>query len=425
MPIHRFMQQVEYVRRDSLALDALDRTVRFNHRFSLYRDATHCYWVDNGWPGVARLALQHLPADFERWPEVEQFALGFAGPVLDPYPMVVAPTPRHRNDLLFWQFPCRTEQEAWEQARSASSYRVSAVERDIYIGLPWATFIDRKQAHQVALLLIASRLKQVRDFLARHGMALRVHTVCQHIWWHRHLDWFRDLGVTDLWLSHKEQDSDLVQGIRLHAWSLYAVNYRDPARQAGLEIKPVVERGTFASFVGAYMPHYLSDVRLRLQRLVGLPGYQVRLTNQWHFNQSVYEYQVNGEVPPADATDSDAVLGYNRMLSDSVFSLCPVGAGPNTLRLWESLAVGSIPVLLSDRHELPDPDVFAPGLGLRWEDAVILHPEAQLDTLDARLRAIARERLEQMQHNGRMIYLSCERFTPVSAPVGRLRREVV
>ncbi|MDD2728271.1 glycosyltransferase [Malikia sp.] len=399
-----------------MALDTLDRSICFNHRFSLYRDATHCYWVDSAWPGVARIGLEQLPDGFEHWPEVEQFALGFAGPVLDPYPVTVASQPRHRNDLLFWQFPCRTEQDAWEQARSASSC-VAIVERDIYIGLPWATFIDRNQAHRVTLFLMASRLKQVRDFLAQHGIRLRVHTVCQHVFWYRHLDWFRDLGVTDLWISHKEQGWDEEEGIRLHAWSLYAVNYRDPARQAGLEIKPVAERGTFASFVGAYMAHYLSDVRLRLQGLAGLPGYEVRLTNQWHFNQSVYQYQVNGEVPAADATDSAAVLGYNRMLSDSVFSLCPVGAGPNTLRLWESLATGAIPVVLSDRHQLPDLDVFAPGSGLRWEDALILHPEDQLDALDARLRAIPSERLQEMQRKGRQLYLLCECFTPVAAQI--------
>ncbi len=425
MSIHRFKQQLDYVRLDSLALDALDCSIRFNHRFSLCRDATHSYWVDSAWPGVTRISLAQLPDGFEHWPEVEQFALGFAGPVLDLYPMAVAATPRHRNDVLFWQFPCRTEQDAWEQARSASSDCMAAAERDIYIGLPWATFIDRKQAHQVTLFLIASRLKRVRDFLAQHGVGLRVHTVCQHIWWHRHLDWFRDLGITDLWLSHKEQGWDQEEGIRLHAWPLYAVNYRDPARQAGLERKAVAERGTFASFVGAHMAHYLSDVRLRLRGLASLPGYQVRLTNQWHFNQSVYQYQVNGEVPPADATDTDAVLDYNRMLSDSVFSLCPVGAGPNTLRLWESLAIGAIPVVLSDRHQLPDLDVLAPDSGLRWEDALIIHPEDQLEALDARLRAIPSERLQEMQHKGGQLYLLCERFMPVSARIGSSLIEAV
>jgi hypothetical protein len=39
---------------------------------------------------------------------------------------------------------------------------------------------------------------------------------------------------------------------------------------------------------------------------------------------------------------------YNTILSDSVFSLCPLGAGPNTLRFWESIAVGSIPVIFSN-----------------------------------------------------------------------------
>jgi hypothetical protein len=46
---------------------------------------------------------------------------------------------------------------------------------------------------------------------------------------------------------------------------------------------------------------------------------------------------------------------YNRVLSHSVFSLCPEGAGPNTLRLWESLAVGAIPVVIGTGDWVPPP----------------------------------------------------------------------
>ena len=44
---------------------------------------------------------------------------------------------------------------------------------------------------------------------------------------------------------------------------------------------------------------------------------------------------------------------YNTMLSNSVFTLCPEGGGINTIRIWEALAVGSIPVLIVSVAEIP------------------------------------------------------------------------
>ena len=54
---------------------------------------------------------------------------------------------------------------------------------------------------------------------------------------------------------------------------------------------------------------------------------------------------------------------YNEILLDSVFSLCPSGSGPNSIRFWESLACGSIPVLQADTLDLP--------YSIDWDDAII------------------------------------------------------
>ena len=41
------------------------------------------------------------------------------------------------------------------------------------------------------------------------------------------------------------------------------------------------------------------------------------------------------------------------LLLNSKYTLCPSGSGPNSIRLWESLACGSIPIILSDTLDLP------------------------------------------------------------------------
>jgi hypothetical protein len=64
----------------------------------------------------------------------------------------------------------------------------------------------------------------------------------------------------------------------------------------------------------------------------------------------------------------DATREYNEVLSQSIFSLCPEGAGPNTLRFWESLAVGSVPVLFHNSLVLPPL-----GESRKWEHGIVYY----------------------------------------------------
>ena len=44
---------------------------------------------------------------------------------------------------------------------------------------------------------------------------------------------------------------------------------------------------------------------------------------------------------------------YSEILGNTKYSLCPRGTGPSTIRLWESLAMGSVPVIVSDFLKMP------------------------------------------------------------------------
>jgi hypothetical protein len=120
-----------------------------------------------------------------------------------------------------------------------------------------------------------------------------------------------------------------------------------------MERKPIGEKKLLASFIGAHMPHYLDDSRIKLFEAAKASNRDdvfVDLGNEWHFNKLVYEEQVLSKEIESHHIDehNQKTFSYNTILSDSVFSLCPIGAGPNTLRFWESIAVGSIPVVFSD-----------------------------------------------------------------------------
>jgi hypothetical protein len=381
----------EHISRTSFQHDKVTEIHKFGTRFVVWSDAQYIYFQDRFWPTLAR-CNRGAYSDIELIKSEEALlAFGFLQPLLEWKQNQIATIKTYPGQSLFWQYPCRTEQDAYDVHNKLLGPQYEENAYHIYIGLPWATFIDMslkgEEFPHTMLQSYSKRTEALRAELKRFGRKLRVHTVCQHIRWQKICNAISSIGITDLWISHKKKGKNQEGNLQLHAWTLYAPNDRDPERREGLTLLPIESRNIFASFTGAHMKHYISDVRLRMKELSDLEGYQVVIQEKWHFNDIVYSFQVYNDYKKK-TTDSDAVITYNKLLSSTRFSLCPVGAGPNTLRLWESLAVGSIPVLLSDSHELPAIVRFAPGSNWRWEDALIFHPENELNQLDNRLKNI-------------------------------------
>jgi len=65
---------------------------------------------------------------------------------------------------------------------------------------------------------------------------------------------------------------------------------------------------------------------------------------------------------------------YADVLARSEFCLCPRGAGVGSIRLFEAMQAGSVPVLLSDAYVLP--------VGPAWDEFLIRLPERAVDQGD-------------------------------------------
>ena len=371
--------------------------VEFNKRFAIYSSPKSYFYYDRYWPVVKRVdKAKHTKGNLKA-DNAQLFCQAFVPSVLELDTVKVGEDLLHPEHVMFWQYPCRTEGDAYDVHKRLPSPTIQGKVVHTYLPVPWATFIDKKVYPEGFLGAYAHRVNGMRQQLKKMGYQLRVHSVCQHIRWRNLEEHAPKVGITDLWISHKEKSLDFLGDVKLHAWTLYAVNYRDPKRSAGLEVKKISDKKTFASFVGAHMKHYLSTVRLDLAQLKDLPNYHVEIKDLWHFNKVVYNYQVKADDKAKDSDNKDETLSYNKMLSDTVFSLCPVGAGPNSLRLWESMAVGSIPVIFSDRQEMPQIPVKSNSEKHNWEDGVIFHNESEVDTLDRRLKAMTQDELEKRQ----------------------------
>ena len=281
-----------------------------------------------------------------------------------------------------WQFPAVTEAHAWRQMRTAPLGGTPGA----YIGFPWATLIDRIENRAPGVEALLGAL----DALPAPAGG-PVATVCQHIALARHAHLLERAGVTDVFWSHAPRAARLGGGgrIRAHPFPLYPVQQPPP-------LPDDQPRRWLYCFIGARAePWYLTRVRdWIVETLSEDPRGHVQGRRGWHYDRIVYEHQIAGTVVTPDLIDAAASEAFAEALRSSVFALCPSGSGPNSIRLWEAIAAGSVPVVLSDGYAPPGDPVL-------WAEATVSAPETpeavaalpdSLEALAADAAALARKR---------------------------------
>lgn len=305
-----------------------------------------------------------------------------------------------------WQFPAITEQHALHRLMALSSQLDGA--GAVYVAYPWATLIDKLNSRAKDRDLHLDRFEQ---FCALLPAGTERVTVCQHIHGHKYTHLFRQAGIGTVFWSHTtlEDVADPPQGaeaVRFVPFPLYPVQVPSALPEAGPEADGQPRPHLF-SFIGARAnQHYLTEARnWILDLLKDDPRGQIIGRDSWHYQKVVYDLQVRGKAEGAGAeglVDVSASDQFRRSLLDSTFSLCPAGSGPNSIRLWESLGAGSIPVILADSWA-------PPGDRRLWDLAAVFcaeTPEA-IRALPDRLAAIAADPagLARMRHAMRQIWL--------------------
>ena len=273
-------------------------------------------------------------------------ATGFIPSVITTHSILLRNRAKEPNDLNFWQYPCATEKQAYENHLKLSEDRFIDYENCVintYLPLPWATYIDKAKCPEDLIKHLKILISDYKRFAKTSGFQLRVHTVCQHIHWHKIIDSIEEVGVTELHLSHKCSHSTKIRqncssDLRIHCWPLIAVNYVTPERNDGLDRKPLAERSILASFIGAQMAHYRNGSRIELvdaANAYGKDNVHIELRDLWHYNHIVYDEQVKNTVIDKNRSISEieSTRNYNRILSKSIFSLCPEGAGTKYFKI--------------------------------------------------------------------------------------------
>jgi hypothetical protein len=282
---------------------------------------------------------------------------------------------------LFWQYPVITEKTFYAQNSSNPNY----------VGLPWATIIDSKIQFSKIIATVIDNVNTTNDNF----------TCCQHIKFRDLIPMFKILNVKLLFTPHKIKTEDSIDGITIKSCPLYAVNVEDDERNGVFKNIDFLShpRKYLYSFQGAHMSHYLTRIRQNIFELPSRDKGDVYIKNigNWHFDEIVYtDNQNDKQTVRLSTRHTTNTKEYNELFIDTTFSLCPSGAGPSSIRFWEALAVGSIPVLLSDTMELPEHDL--------WSSSIIIVSESDIHTIDKILRSITHIEIETKRKNCIQLY---------------------
>lgn len=283
---------------------------------------------------------------------------------------------------LFWQYPVITEKTVYEQQYNNVNY----------YGIPWATLIDKRNEKRYNINIIVNILKYAipnRDYI----------TCCQHISFRSLIPIFKTLGIKTVYTPHKIKNEDNIDGIKIMACPLYAVNIEDSTKNSeynNIDFN-TCERNLLYSFIDRYSPKYLTNIRDKIYNINHPTNCFVMNMGKWQFESDVYSSNQNtSDLILNNNTQKDKTSFYNKTLLKSKFSLSPSGSGPNSIRFWESLACGSIPVLLSDTLDLPEHEL--------WHDAIVKVKEHDVENIPEILNAISEERIREMRKNCLKIY---------------------
>ncbi len=276
-----------------------------------------------------------------------------------------------------WQKPVITEYQVFKLFNESSNIPAD------YFAFPWATLIDN----------FNGKNKKLYNFVSNYKVNSKTcFTVMQHIHYYKFLDIVRDIGITHVFTPHKDTGYEILEekyGIKIIAISLYpaqAINNFN-------NIKPIfiTDKKYLASFIGQYDSKcYLSNIRDKIFTNFTYDNCYIKRRKEWHYQGMVYRNN--------KTTNTENELEYIDNLNNTKFSLCPSGSGPNSIRIWESISYGSIPVILADTLILPNIN------NIDWSKYFIIWKESELDKLHEHLVNISENKLIELSENCKKLY---------------------
>jgi len=211
-----------------------------------------------------------------------------------------------------------------------------------YIAVPWTQILNShwldfpgRQSRDVYFKYLSKqKIQQQNNF-----------TVCQHDSYILLRDYFKYLNITKVFAC-AAYDHDMINNIEI-----IPMPYINT-----FAFKPTT-KDILVSFLGAITHECRNIIKQRIHNK------NIIFRDTYHITSDFF-------IKNKKTTEEQE---YEDILSRSRFSLCPRGSNPNSVRFWESLAAGAIPILISDGYKLP---VW------NWDKTIIRLKESDLLNLD-------------------------------------------
>lgn len=211
-----------------------------------------------------------------------------------------------------------------------------------YIAVPWTQILNSHWLDFPG--------KQSREYYFKHLSKQRItqkdnFTVCQHDSYILLQDYYKHLNITKVFAC-AAYDYDKIDGVEIIPMPYINTFSFDNTHKSIL-----------VSFIGSITHDSRNIIKQRIENenIIFRDTYHITSDFFSNNNKTLQEQE------------------YERILASSRFSLCPRGSNPNSVRFWESLAAGAIPVLISDNYKLPEWD---------WDNTIIRICESDLQTLN-------------------------------------------
>ena len=284
-----------------------------------------------------------------------------------------------KKNKLFWQYPVITEKTFYEQNK----------DNENFIGIPWATILD----------IGCDINKIIKEIKEKIDTTKTYYTCCQHIYFKKLINIWKFLNIKTVYIPHKVKNENIVNDITFKPCPLYAVNIEDDKKNTEFKNKDILntKRNILYNFAGGYQENYLTDIRKKIFEMKHPDSTYIKNTGEWHFNKLVYggKQNIKGDLL-VDTDHIKKTQSYNTLLLISRYTLAPSGSGPNSIRFWEALGAGSIPVLLADTLELPEHKL--------WEKAIVRVNEKDVERLPEILEGIDDVEENERRENCLKIY---------------------
>lgn len=166
----------------------------------------------------------------------------------------------------------------------------------------------------------------------------------------------KSTGVDCIFTPRATTNCSVVNGMKIIPYPYHPLNGVGPDRKKDI----------LCSFVGIFSSH---PVRKQLLVLHNPPEIIIKDSQNWISHQHVNEFK--------------------DLLARSRFSLCPRGYAANSIRFYESLQAGAIPVLVSDTALLPN--------GFDWDSCCLRVAENDVANIPTILKQITPENENDMR----------------------------